>query len=60
MAAKKKTAPDSVREYLASIGSKGGQATGSTKARGSSDYYKKLAKKAVAARKKKARADKKS
>jgi hypothetical protein len=39
------------REYLASIGSRGGKAKGKVKARGDSDYYRKLAAKAAKARK---------
>jgi hypothetical protein len=44
-----------ISEYLASIGKKGGEAKGPSKARGDADYYKKLAAKAAAARKKKAK-----
>ncbi len=45
------------REYLVSIGSKGGKATGKSKVRGNSEYYKAISKKAAAARK--AKRDKK-
>ncbi len=41
---------DAVREYLASIGSKGGKASGASKRRGDPDYYRALSKKAAAAR----------
>lgn len=39
------------REYLASIGSKGGKAGGKSKVRGDSDYYKRISAKAAKARK---------
>lgn len=42
---------DKVRAYLAAIGSKGGKATGKSKRRGGSAYYKALAAKAAKARK---------
>jgi hypothetical protein len=46
-----------IKQYLASIGSKGGKAgKGRSKRRGGSDYYKRISKLAVAARKKR-RAD---
>jgi hypothetical protein len=38
-------------KYLAEIGRKGGKATGKTKRRGGTAYYKALARKAAAARK---------
>ena len=44
-----------VKAYLSSIGRKGGKATGATKVRGDSDYYKEIAAKAVKARKAKAK-----
>jgi hypothetical protein len=40
-----------VKDYLAAIGSKGGKAKGKRKARGDSDYYRKLAAKSAKARK---------
>ena len=40
-----------VSKYLATIGAKGGKATGKVKARGDADYYRKLAKKSAKARK---------
>jgi hypothetical protein len=43
------------REYLASIGSKGGKARGKVKARGDRAYYQKLAQKAAESRKGKAK-----
>lgn len=39
------------RKYLASIGSKGGKATGASKRRGSAAYYKRISKLAAKARK---------
>lgn len=46
------TGPDKrAREYLASIGAKGGKAKGKSKVRGDSDYYKRISQKAAAARK---------
>jgi hypothetical protein len=33
----------SIKDYLAAIGSKGGKAKGKRKARGDSEYYRKLA-----------------
>jgi hypothetical protein len=45
---------DKVKEYLASIGSKGGKATGKAKVRGDTDYYKRISAKAAQARKDKA------
>ena len=39
------------REYLASIGSKGGKAKGKSKVRGDTDYYKRISQKAAEARK---------
>jgi hypothetical protein len=46
-----------VKKYLASIGSKGGKATGKAKVRGDADYYKRISKKAAAARKAKRASD---
>jgi hypothetical protein len=46
-----------VKKYLASIGSKGGKATGKSKVRGDADYYKRISKKAAAARKAKRASD---
>jgi hypothetical protein len=43
--------PKEVREYLASIGSKGGKAGGESKVRGDADYYKRISEKAAKARK---------
>ncbi len=40
-----------VRAYLASIGSKGGLATGKSKVRGDKAYYQRISKKAAKARK---------
>jgi len=48
---------DKIKDYLASIGSKGGKATGKSKVRGDADYYKRISKKAAAARKAKRNAD---
>jgi hypothetical protein len=45
---------DKVNDYLASIGSKGGKATGKAKVRGDAEYYRKISKKAAEARKRKA------
>jgi hypothetical protein len=45
---------DKVKEYLASIGSKGGKATGKAKVRGDTDYYRAISAKAAQARKEKA------
>jgi hypothetical protein len=42
-----------ISDYLASIGSKGGKATGKAKVRGDSDYYKRISAKAAEARAKK-------
>ncbi len=39
------------RKYLASIGSKGGKATGASKRRGNSAHYKRISKLAAKARK---------
>ncbi len=39
------------RKYLASIGSKGGKATGASKRRGDSAHYKRISKLAAKARK---------
>jgi hypothetical protein len=54
-------APKAARDYLAAIGAKGGakggKATGKSKVRGDTDYYKRISKKAAAARK--AKRDKK-
>jgi general stress protein YciG len=36
-----------VREFLAKIGAKGGKATGESKSRGDSEYYRRLRKKGV-------------
>lgn len=46
-----------ISEYLASIGSKGGKATGASKVRGDAAYYKRISKKAAQARKRKAAND---
>ena len=43
-----------ISEYLAEIGAKGGKATGKTKRRGGSDYYRELALKSAKARRAKA------
>jgi hypothetical protein len=48
---------DKIKDYLASIGSKGGKATGKAKVRGDADYYRAISKKAAAARKAKRTAD---
>jgi hypothetical protein len=48
---------DKIKDYLASIGSKGGRATGKAKLRGDADYYKRISKKAAAARKAKRASD---
>ena len=40
-----------VKQYLASIGSKGGKATGASKRRGDAAYYKRISKLAAKARK---------
>jgi hypothetical protein len=48
---------DKIKDYLASIGSKGGKATGKSKVRGDADYYKRISKKAAAARKAKRASD---
>jgi general stress protein YciG len=50
-------APKGAREYLASIGSKGGKATGKSKVRGDTDYYKRISAKAAKARKAKRATD---
>ncbi len=42
------------RKYLASIGAKGGKATGASKRRGDSAHYKRISKLAAKARKAKA------
>jgi hypothetical protein len=43
---------DKVKDYLSQIGSKGGRSgTGGAKVRGDTDYYKRISKKAAAARK---------
>jgi general stress protein YciG len=51
----KRSAPDPVSEYMAAIGSKGGKATGSRKARSPEHYAKmvaqRISKQAAAARK---------
>ena len=39
-----------IRKYLASIGAKGGKATGAAKVRGDSDYYRAISAKATKAR----------
>jgi len=44
----------SASAYLASIGSKGGKATGKSKVRGDKAYYQRISKKAAKARKSKA------
>ena len=44
-----------VNKYLASIGSKGGKATGASKVRGDAAYYKRISRKAAKARKASAR-----
>jgi hypothetical protein len=49
--------PKGAREYLAFIGSKGGKAKGEAKVRGDTDYYKRISKKAAAARKAKRASD---
>jgi hypothetical protein len=46
---------DKIKDYLASIGSKGGKATGKSKVRGDADYYKRISAKAAKARKAKAK-----
>jgi hypothetical protein len=48
---------DKIKDYLAQIGSKGGKATGQPKVRGDTDYYKRISKKAAAARKAKRNTD---
>ena len=40
-----------VKAYLASIGSKGGRATGKAKVRGDAEYYRTISQKAAKARK---------
>jgi hypothetical protein len=46
---------DKIKDYLSQIGSKGGRSgQGASKVRGDTDYYKRISKKAAAARKKKA------
>jgi hypothetical protein len=46
---------DKIKDYLSQIGSKGGRSgRGASKVRGDTDYYKRISKKAAAARKKKA------
>lgn len=42
---------EEIRAYLAGIGRKGGEKTGKAKVRGDAAYYKKIARKAVKARK---------
>lgn len=44
-----KQTPTPISEYLASIGSKGGKATGASKRRGDAAYYKRISKKAAQA-----------
>lgn len=41
---------NTVKQYLAAIGSKGGKATGASKRRGDAAHYKRLSKKAAAMR----------
>ena len=40
-----------VKDYLATIGSKGGKATGKAKVRGDAEYYRRISQKAAEARK---------
>jgi len=40
---RKRKVPKAVSDYMAEIGSKGGQVTGEPKRRGSSEYYRKAA-----------------
>jgi hypothetical protein len=42
-----------ISQYLASIGRKGGKATGQSKLRGGADYYSRLGRKSAAARRRK-------
>jgi hypothetical protein len=49
-----------IRDYLAAIGKKGGQAKGASKKRGSWVYYRQLAAKSAAARRAKAQAARES
>jgi general stress protein YciG len=44
---------EDVRQYLASIGRKGGKATGKSKLRGGTDYYSRLGKLSAAVRRRK-------
>lgn len=44
-----------LRDYFASIGSKGGKTAGKSKVRGGEAYYKRISRKAAAARKAKAK-----
>ena len=44
-----------ITDYLASIGKKGGQATGKTKCRGTAAYYRELAQKSAEVRREKAK-----
>ena len=46
-----------VRDYLASIGSKGGKAGGESKIRGDADYYKRISAKAAKSRRAKRKTD---
>jgi hypothetical protein len=48
---------DTLKEHLRKAGSKGGKAAGQSKVRGDTDYYKRISKKAAAARKAKRNAD---
>jgi hypothetical protein len=47
---------ETVAEYLARIGAKGGKVTGESKKRGDESYYKRISRKAVAAKRRKAAA----
>ena len=49
------TKKTTISDYLASIGKKGGQATGKTKRRGNAAYYRELAEKSAQARREKAK-----
>jgi hypothetical protein len=53
------TMNEAIRQYLAEIGGKGGKATGKSKLRGGKDYYRQMAVKSAAVRRRKARADEK-
>jgi hypothetical protein len=48
---------DKVKDYLAEIGRRGGQAKGKAKVRGDSEYYKRISAKAAKARKAKRASD---